>query len=206
MVLQSSPGASLFCHWVSSKGLSRPAGSTALPTKLQSKLESSRRRRRVFGTLLGIILMLPLACNRDTCNGGLNMSSPHLDGGIYTDAGLPAVRLSWSPGTERGALLLEAYFAEVSLSEGYGEDDDLLSSVRFMAPRTLIVQFTSAFTDRARGKTVTFALRFPDRRTSISCRHRGMSDKYILKVQMTFDDTGMLRSSNLTEFPVLGAI
>ena len=155
--------------------------------------------------LLWILFIATVSCGRDTCTGGLNVSAPHLDGGIYTDTGTPAVRISWSQGTGRGARLPESYFAQVSSSE-YG-DVDLIDSVRFMAPRTVIVYFSSAFVERIKSKpTVTFSLMFPDRSTSISCYHRGMSDRYFLKVDMAFDDRGRLTSSNLIEVVELGPI
>src|SRR5262245_56464949 len=166
----------------------------------------SKDRRRLYCLLLCVALMATVSCSEDTCNNGLNMSAPHIDGGIYTDAGMPAVRISWSQGTERGARLPETYFAQVSLVEN-GEDFDLIGSVRFMAPQTIVVRFTSAFWERVKSKpTVTFELRFPDRRDSISCYHRGMSDRYFLKVEMTFDDKGRLASSSLGEFVYLGPI
>jgi hypothetical protein len=139
------------------------------------------------------------------------MSAPHLDGGIYTDAGTQAVRISWSQGTGRGARLPESYFAQVfsigsQVSPEYG-DDDLIDSVKFMPPRTVIVYFSSAFVARIKSKpSVTFVVMFPDRRTSISCHHHGMSDRYYLKVDMAFDDRGRLTSSNLIEVAALGPI
>jgi hypothetical protein len=134
------------------------------------------------------------------------MSEPRVDRGIYTDAGMPALRISWSRGTGRGAGLPDTYFEAVSPGE-YGDDPYLIDSVRFMAPRTVIVQFTPAFEERIKSKrSLTFTLKFPDRRTGISCYHRGMSDRYFLKVELTVDDKGLVTSSSLGEFYQLGPI
>ena len=37
--------------------------------------------------LIWILFIATVSCGRDTCTGGLNISAPHLDGGIYTDTG-----------------------------------------------------------------------------------------------------------------------
>jgi len=159
--------------------------------------------------MCGLLLVAWIAtasCSGDTCSGGRNMSAPHLDGDIFTDADTPAVRISWSQGTGHGAGLPDTYFAQVSAGE-YGDDTDLVGSVRFMAPRSVIVQLKPAFAERIKSKfAVTFTLEFPDRRSSIRCYHRGMSDRYILKVEMTFNGQGRLTSSDLKEYEFLGPI
>src|SRR5262245_1320296 len=104
---------------------------------------------RLYGLLL--VVCIATACNRDTCSGGLNMSAPHLDGDIYTDADTPAIRISWSQGTGRGVGLPDSYFAKVAVGE-YGDDRDLVGSVSFMAPRSVVVQFTPAFAERIKSK------------------------------------------------------
>jgi hypothetical protein len=126
------------------------------------------------------------------------MSSPHLDGGIYTDARMPAVRISWQKGTGRGARLPEKYFAAVAVGDNE-LDEDLLVSAALTAPQTITVRFISGFTERAKGRTIYFSLLFPDRREGITCWHPGMPDKYHLKVEMTFDEAGTLISSSFMQ-------
>jgi hypothetical protein len=157
-----------------------------------------------FLGVLFLVLVHLGGCNdepslpEDTCNRGITFQDPRLGNGIETIDGMAAVRVTWSPGTERGQELPQAYFADV-----FAEADE---SVALTATNEVTVVLGDLAERLAKSSEVSVTLYFPDRAEYIDCTHPGMRDTYLLHVVLHFDDADMLQHSELTEEIIYGAI
>jgi hypothetical protein len=160
-------------------------------------------------------LVLALACltgcetyGSDTCTGGTNMEHPRLVDGLEPTSGVGYVfRITWDPGTGRGASLPDAYFAHVSVD--HVARTGLASSVESVAltdRRVITVSLRDHPSQVATGGKAELTLYFSDRRVFIRCRHPGIEDSYALRVSLEFDPSGQLTGSELEEIVSLGPI
>ena len=143
----------------------------------------------------------------DTCTQGDTMSEPRaadLDAG----ADAPELVLSWDRGTGRASELPSRYFDAVTLApapETSATVLPLITSVEHSAEREITVTFAPLTEYLMSASQLDFTLVFPDRESFIDCNHRGMADRYLLDVALTFE-AGSYSGAELSQRVVLGAI
>ena len=160
---------------------------------------------------LAWILLAVAACGDDTgddtCSTGENMTNPRVTGEPDALSDAPELRIAWDAGTGRGNELPASYFDAVSVAP---ETDPAvvgsIAAVEHSTEREITVRFQDISTLAGQPGGLALTLEFPDRREFIDCTHPGMEDRYLLDVQLTFDATGKVASSQLTERVQLGAI
>lgn len=153
-------------------------------------------RRRLAVMLSALLLILP-SCNADTCSGGQNMTDPRVLGDFFVASTTPTLRIGWEAGTELGALLPDAYFAEVVVSSD--GDGALIENVSYSNERELTVVFTNLAGTLDERDALSFTLEFPDRGLHTNCTHGGMADHYLLDVTLVFDESQALQSAIFTQ-------
>ena len=149
---------------------------------------SNLERRSFVQLALGAIASSCTQRTADTCNGGLNMSSPMLAAGLEGNAESPAIRIVWSQGTGRGADLPHSYFASVRVAFGVPVlIAALIDAVALTADREITVRFKNLDEFLAENASLQFMLGLADRQAFIDCDHPGGTDSYQLRVTLQFD-------------------
>jgi hypothetical protein len=179
------------------------ARSSVFPGARLARSRRSLHAPMFLGALLLVFVHL-VGCNdeptlpEDTCNRGITFQEPRLVNGVETIDGMAAVRVTWSPGTERGQELPQAYFADVSAEGG--------EAVELTAMNEVTVVLGDLAERLATSSQVSVTLRFPDRAEYIDCTHPGMRDAYLLHMVLRFDDADTLQQSEFTEEILYGDI
>jgi hypothetical protein len=161
-------------------------------------------------TLSCCLVLFLSGCNLfppDTCTQGDNMSNIRTPQGFDASLTTPSLEILWDVGTEKGAGLPPAYFANVKVGFATQENvKTLITTVGATAERKITVSFGNLSAYLATTKELKFTLEFPDRRGFISCTHAGMADIYLLDVTLSFDSRGQFEKATFEQRKSLGAI
>lgn len=161
---------------------------TRLVTHVSRIVISRALPPRLALAAMAVALALLSGC-RDTCNDGDTFRDLQLVSGIESLDGEDVVRIGWSPGTGRGDDLPEDYFAAVEVQ---GVNAAMLTGENEITVVLGDLEPTPS-------STMSFSLRFPDRRDYIECVHPGAPDTYYILVDLHFGPSGELTHADLTE-------
>ena len=150
-----------------------------------------------------------LGCVENPCSDGENMSNPRIQGEIQENDEGFVLTVVWDKGTEKGALLPDAYFASPLVECGYtgksGEGCSEITGIKLVKSGQWDVTIRKEDWSKMKGNKVFVDIALPDRRNHITCDHPGMDDLYRLIVELDVDNDGKIKKSTFKQKRLAGA-
>lgn len=154
--------------------------------------------------LWSLIGFISLGCTSNPCGGGENMTNPRLQRGFQDIGRALILNIAWDRGTEKGALLPDAYFqspqVECTLGGTHQNPCPLVSEVKLIKSRVWQVAFDKKKLQPYYGQSISLGFNLPDRRDHIECSHPGMEDSYALRIELSIDKEGATSAQFKQEF------